>query len=163
MITPPFLTPLNGASLRSAGITEPWSYGMADRVRFGEIDALNHVNNVVYLRWYETLRVTYLHDYGIYDHAGPNPKFVVKTVGLDYKAEVHLGARYINVARTTQMRNTSFTMQYATRLTRRPAANLHHPRRGGAGLIAGPKHRELAGNRPRRRLIRPYRMHPHLQ
>jgi acyl-CoA thioester hydrolase len=38
----------------------------------------------------------------------------VKTVGLDYKAEVHRGASYINVARTTQMRNTSFTMQYAT-------------------------------------------------
>jgi acyl-CoA thioester hydrolase len=114
MITPPFLTPLNAEALRSAGISEPWSYGMADRVRFGEIDALNHVNNVVYLRWYETLRVTYLHDYGIYEHAGPEPKFVVKTVGLDYKAEVHRSASYINVARTTQMRNTSFTMQYAT-------------------------------------------------
>ena len=114
MIGTPFLTPLNAVSLRSAGISEPWSYGMADRVRFGEIDALNHVNNVVYLRWYETLRVTYLHDYGIYEHAGPNPKFVVKTVGLDYKAEVHRSASYINVGRTTQMRNTSFTMQYAT-------------------------------------------------
>jgi acyl-CoA thioester hydrolase len=114
MITPPFLTPLNAEALLRAGISEPWSYGMADRVRFGEIDALNHVNNVVYLRWYETLRVTYLHDYGIYEHAGPDPKFVVKTVGLDYKAEVHRGASYINVARTTQMRNTSFTMQYAT-------------------------------------------------
>ena len=38
---------------------------MADRVRFGELDALNHVNNVVYLRWYETLRVLYLEAYGI--------------------------------------------------------------------------------------------------
>ncbi|WP_245541033.1 acyl-CoA thioesterase [Octadecabacter antarcticus] len=110
----PFLTPLDADALRSVGVSDPWSYGMADRVRFGEIDALNHVNNVVYLRWYETLRVNYLHDYGIYEDAGPDPKFVVKTVGLDYKAEVHRGANYINVARTTQMRNTSFTMHYAT-------------------------------------------------
>ena len=87
---------------------------MADRVRFGELDALNHVNNVVYLRWYETLRVNYLEEYGIYEDAGPNPKFVVKSVGLDYKAEVHRGANYINVARTTEMRNTSFKMEYAT-------------------------------------------------
>ncbi|MFT7369870.1 MAG: acyl-CoA thioester hydrolase [Alteromonas macleodii] len=110
----PFLTPLDADALRRAGIAEPWSYGMADRVRFGEIDALNHVNNVEYLRWYETLRVNYLHDYGIYKHAGINPKFVVKNVELDYRSEVFRGANYINVARTTQMRKTSFTMEYVT-------------------------------------------------
>ena len=110
----PFLTPLDSAALRDAGIPAPWTFGMADRVRFGEIDALNHVNNVVYLRWYETLRVIYLEQYGIYDDAGPNPKFVVKSVGLDYKAEVHRGASYINVGRTVEIRNTSFKMEYAT-------------------------------------------------
>jgi pyruvate kinase len=81
----PYLTALDASALRDAGIPAPWTFGMADRVRFGELDALNHVNNVVYLRWYETLRVNYLEDYGIYDLAGPDPKFVVKSVGLDYK------------------------------------------------------------------------------
>lgn len=109
-----FLTPLDASALREAGIPAPWSYGMADRVRFGELDVLNHVNNVVYLRWYETLRVNYLEDYGIYDLADPDPKFVVKSVGLDYKAEVKRGASYINVTRTVEMRNTSWTMEYAT-------------------------------------------------
>ncbi|WP_377505739.1 acyl-CoA thioesterase [Octadecabacter sp. R77987] len=111
---PPFLTPLHTDALRDAGIPAPWTFGMADRVRFGELDALNHVNNVVYLRWYETLRVIYLEQYGLYDLAGPDPKFVVKTVGLDYRAEVMRGAPYINVARTVAMRNTSFSMEYAT-------------------------------------------------
>lgn len=110
----PFVTPLNTDQLRSAGIPDPWTFGMADRVRFGELDALNHVNNAVYLKWYETLRVVYMEDYGVYDTAGENPKFVVKTVGLDYKAEVQRGADYLNVARTVQMRNTSFSMEYAT-------------------------------------------------
>lgn len=110
----PYLTPLSGADLRAAGIPEPWTFGLADKVRFGEIDALNHVNNVVYLRWYETLRVVYMEHYGIYDLAGHDPKFVVKSVGLDYKAEIMRGATYINVARTVQMRNTSFSMDYAT-------------------------------------------------
>lgn len=110
----PFLTPLDGPALRAAGIPEPWSFGMADRVRFGEIDALNHVNNVVYLRWYETLRVNYMEQLDIYGLAGPDPKFVVKTVGLDYRAEVYRGAEYINVARTVSMRNTSFIQEYAT-------------------------------------------------
>lgn len=110
----PFLTPLEGSDLRAAGIPEPWSFGMADRVRFGEIDALNHVNNVVYLRWYETLRVQYMDHYDLYAAAGADPKFVVKSVGLDYKAEVKRGASYINVTRSVEMRNTSWTMQYAT-------------------------------------------------
>ena len=106
--------PLDANALRTAGIPAPWTFGMADRVRFAEIDSLNHVNNVVYLRWYETLRVNYMDHYGIYDVAGPDPKFVVKTVGLDYQAEVMRGAPYINVARTVAMRNTSFAMEYAT-------------------------------------------------
>lgn len=111
---PPFLTPLDAPALRAADIPAPWGFGMADRVRFGELDALNHVNNVVYLRWYETLRVVYLESYGLYDLAGPDSKFVVKTVGLDYHAEVMRGAAYINVARTVAMRNSSFSMDYAT-------------------------------------------------
>lgn len=110
----PFLTPLEPAALRAAGIDAPWTFGIADRVRFAELDALNHVNNVEYLRWYETLRVIYLEHYGIYEDAGSAPKFVVKTVTCDYRAEVMRGATYINVARTTQMRNTSFLMEYAT-------------------------------------------------
>ncbi|MDB2369202.1 acyl-CoA thioesterase [Octadecabacter sp.] len=110
----PYLTPLDVAQLRGAGIPAPWTFGVADRVRFAEIDALNHVNNVVYLRWYETLRVQYLEHFDLYTLAGPNPKIVVKTLGLDYKAEVARGASYINVARTTQMRTTSFTQEYAT-------------------------------------------------
>ncbi|WP_281982221.1 acyl-CoA thioesterase [Thalassorhabdomicrobium marinisediminis] len=110
----PYLTPLTDEDLRAAGIPAPWSYGMADRVRFGEVDMLHHVNNVVYLRWYETLRVHYMDDYGIYTKAGPEPKLVVKSVSLDYRAEVTRGASYINVARTTEMRNTSFAMEYAT-------------------------------------------------
>nr|WP_268821749.1 thioesterase family protein [Octadecabacter dasysiphoniae] len=100
--------------MRAAGIPAPWAFGHRDRVRFGELDALNHVNNVVYLRWYETLRVIYMEDYGVYETAGPDPKFVVKTIGLDYNAEVQRGADYINVARTVAMRNTSFSMEYAT-------------------------------------------------
>ena len=113
-MTPSFLTPLTAQNLREAGIPEPWAYGMTDRVRFGELDALNHVNNVVTFKWYETLRVLYMEDYGVYDLAGPDPKFVVKSVSADYRAEIHRGAVYTNVARTVAMRNTSFSMEYAT-------------------------------------------------
>lgn len=109
-----FLAPLGADDLRAAAVPEPWTFGMRDRVRFGELDALNHVNNVAYMGWYETLRVLYLEHLGIYDLAGPDPKFVIKSASLDYFSEVHRGADYINVTRTVEMRNTSFTMEYAT-------------------------------------------------
>lgn len=111
-MTLPYIIPLTGPDLRAAGIPEPWAFGMSDRVRFGELDVLNHVNNVAYLSWFETLRVIYLEEYGIYRLSGLAPKFVVKTVSADYHAEIKRGATYIMTARTVEMRNTSFTMEY---------------------------------------------------
>ncbi len=109
----PFLTALDTTALRDAGIPEPWTYGRADQVRFGEIDALGHVNNVAYLRWFETLRVNYIDDYGVHDYSGPgpHPMIVVKHVSLDFHAEVKMGP-YIATARTVEMRRTSFTQHY---------------------------------------------------
>ncbi len=42
------------------------------QVQWGEMDAANHVNNVVYLRWFEHARVIYLKelDYPIVNEAG---------------------------------------------------------------------------------------------
>ncbi len=109
----PFLTPLDAAQLRAAGLPEPWSYGFADRVRFGEIDVLGHVNNAAYLQWFENLRIAYFRDYGLYDLIGSAPKLVLKNIGLDFKAEVKLGDDYILTGRTVEIRRTSFIMQYA--------------------------------------------------
>lgn len=109
-----FLVPLGPDDLQVAGIGKPWAFGMADRVRFAELDALNHVNNVVYLRWYETLRVHYMKHHNLYQLAGPDPRFVVKSVSVDYHAEVKEHASYINVCRTSSFRNTSFVMDYGT-------------------------------------------------
>ena len=109
----PFLTPLTADQQRQAGIADPWPYARADRVRFGEIDALGHVNNAAYLKFFETLRVNYLTDYHVHDYAtdAPRPRIVVKSVSLDFHAELKI-ADYIACARTTEMRRTSFLQNY---------------------------------------------------
>lgn len=109
----PFLTPLTGETLRKAGIPAPWAFGMADRVRFGELDVLGHVNNAAYLRWFENLRIHYFGAYAVADYSGKPPKIVLKNIGLDFKAEVKLNDPYILVGRTVEMRSSSFTMHYA--------------------------------------------------
>lgn len=108
----PFLTPLHAAQLRAANVPEPWAFGMADRVRFGEIDVLGHVNNAAYLRWFENLRIHYFSDYGVAKYDGKPPKIVLKNIGLDFKAEVKLNDEYILTGRTVEVRNSSFTMHY---------------------------------------------------
>ena len=51
--------PLTQAEQVALGITSPAPLAMADQVRFSELDVLNHVNNAVYMQWFERVRVKY--------------------------------------------------------------------------------------------------------
>ncbi|MFQ6552383.1 acyl-CoA thioesterase [Aestuariibius insulae] len=109
----PYLTPLDEPALRALGIPEPWRYGRADRTRFGELDALAHINNTAYLRWLETFRIHYFRDYGISNYGPDDPRIVLRRVEADYLAEMLLEEDYVVTGRTRAMRRTSFTMDYA--------------------------------------------------
>ncbi|PRY26705.1 acyl-CoA thioester hydrolase [Aliiruegeria haliotis] len=112
-MTPPFLTPLSAQDLRAAGVPPEWRYGIRDRVRFSELDALNHVNHTAYLRWFESLRLPYCRAYGISDYDEASPDLVLKSVGATYHAPMFINEDYIVTARTTRFRRTSFRMEYA--------------------------------------------------
>ena len=109
----PYLTALTDEQLQGVGIPAPWSFGFADQVRFGEIDMLQHVNNAVYLRWFENLRVRYMLERGIWRAGNTQPKVVVRNTSLHFRAEIKLGDDYILTARTVSMGSTSFTMEQA--------------------------------------------------
>jgi acyl-CoA thioester hydrolase len=114
-MTLPLLTPLDPATLHAHGVPDVFKIGQADRVRFHELDVLNHVNNAVYLSWFETFRVAYMRDYGIADFAasGARPVLVLRNVDVAYKAPLHLDETYIVVGRSMSYRRTSWKMQYA--------------------------------------------------
>ena len=112
-MTTPYLTPLTSDQLRDAGVPDPWPFGLMDRVRFGEIDVLGHVNNTGYLRWFENFRIAYFDTYTAESNLEERPKSVLRNIGLDFKAEVKMGDDYILTGRTTELRNSSFIMQYA--------------------------------------------------
>ena len=109
----PCLAPLDRAALDAAGVPEPWSFGMADRVRFSELDALNHVNNTVFLRWFESFRIPYFAEYGISLYDADSPEVVLKSVACTFHAPMFLGEDYIVTGRTLSYRRTSFRMAYA--------------------------------------------------
>ncbi|WP_147124923.1 acyl-CoA thioesterase [Shimia ponticola] len=108
----PFLTPLTPEQLREEGIPSPWNFGMKDRVRFGELDVLNHVNNAAYLRWFENFRIQYFRDYGISDYGDERPRIVLRNIGLEFLGEVLLNDEYVVTGRTISMRRTSWAMEY---------------------------------------------------
>jgi hypothetical protein len=65
----PYVSPLGQSQLAAAGLEGHWVLGHRDKVRFSEIDQLNHVNNVAYLRWFEVLRVRYFVMWGMTRYA----------------------------------------------------------------------------------------------
>ncbi len=105
-------TPLDADALRGFGIPAPWRYGAADRVRFGEIDALNHVNHTAYLRWFETFRIIYFRDYGVSDYGPASPRIVLKSITAEFIKEMVVAQDYIVTGRTASFRNTSWVMEY---------------------------------------------------
>jgi acyl-CoA thioester hydrolase len=105
-------TPFTPEELRAFGIPAPWAFGTADRVRFGEIDALNHVNHTAYLRWFEGFRILYLKAYGISDYGPDSPRIVLKSIAAEFIKEMVIGQDYIVTGRTSSFRNTSWVMDY---------------------------------------------------
>lgn len=84
------------------------------RVAWGEMDALGHVNNAVYFRYFETARIEYFERIGYWDHMhqhGDGP-ILAETrcrfkAPLKYPAQISIGAR---VGMTDTDR---FMMEYA--------------------------------------------------
>lgn len=84
-----------------------------DRTRFGEIDALDHINNTAYLRWFESLRLPYLKSRQVSDYGPASPRLVLAEIGCRFLAEMGINQDYVVTARTRTFRTSSFIMEYA--------------------------------------------------
>lgn len=103
---------LDRAALVDLGIPEQFSFGLRDRVRFGELDALNHVNNTVYFRWTENLRVQILPIYQLSDFAGGDRNFVIRAQSIEYFYPMNLFDDYVIAGRFTRVGGSSLDMEY---------------------------------------------------
>ena len=106
-----YINELDGSALNALGIAD-WPYGMADQVRFHELDALAHVNNVAYLRWFETLRVRYIQAYAMTSYTPEDPQLVVRAQSADYLAPMYQDEHYIVATRTRLLKASSMVMDY---------------------------------------------------
>ena len=108
-----FLTQLTEEDQVLLGVSRPAPFAFADKVRFAELDPLNHVNNVAYQIWFETARVQYFTAWGLsnYRHDGTEPLLVIRRGETDYLKEMKQGEEYVVTCRTIAYRKTSFTIQ----------------------------------------------------
>jgi len=108
----PFLSPLSEAQQRANGFDDPQPLAMADRVRYSELDVLNHVNNKAYMEWFETLRTEHFFRLCAPFYQGLEaPRTVLRNADIHYVKEMIAGQSYIATARVSAFRTTSYTIE----------------------------------------------------
>ncbi|WP_018111564.1 acyl-CoA thioesterase [Thermus igniterrae] len=89
-------------------------------VRFRDLDALGHVNNAVYLSYFEVARVAYFahleRDWLAKGH------FILARAEVDFLRPVHLGDRVEVGVRVVRLGRSSFDMEYLLTAQGEPAA-----------------------------------------
>jgi len=86
-----------------------WPVTVELPVLWGDMDSFNHVNNVVYLRWFESARIAYFERAGIL--AGMPEVGPIQARGtIDYRLPLRYPDRVLVSATVTRLGNTSFTM-----------------------------------------------------
>jgi acyl-CoA thioester hydrolase len=107
-----------------------WPVAIDLPVQWGDMDAYQHVNNVVYLRWFESARIAYFRAAGVMaqlaiDGRGP----ILARSTVDYRIAVEFPDDVRVQARVLRFGTTSFEM--ALRMTSRahgdaPVAESHN-------------------------------------
>ncbi|MEO1561916.1 MAG: thioesterase family protein [Pseudomonadota bacterium] len=115
---------LNREALKTLGLPDGFSFGLRDRVRFGELDALNHVNNAVYFKWTENLRVQIMPIYELSDFESGDRNFVIRAQSIEYFTPMFLFEEYILAGRFTRVGNSSLEMEYEVYVGERMSARI---------------------------------------
>lgn len=81
------------------------------QIRWGDMDALGHVNNAVYLTYLEQARVQYMTDLRAWDARMDKRGLILARAVLDYKLPLHVTDRIVTVfSSVSRLGNKSFDM-----------------------------------------------------
>ena len=87
------------------------------QVRFRDLDAYNHVNNAVYLTYFEEARIAFITAIGMRSLFSRERSTVIAHAEIDYRAPAQLGDQLDIEVCAGEIRNTSYELRY--RITRR--------------------------------------------
>ena len=82
-------------------------------IRWGDMDALGHVNNIIYFQYCESARIAYFERMG-YERFRPTPRHGpgMVTASLNFRRQLHYPGTVTVRARVTRIGGKSFTLHY---------------------------------------------------
>lgn len=90
-----------------------WPLKIEIKVAWGEMDAFQHVNNTVYLRWFESARIAFFEKVGMNTIAGQQGAGpILARATVDFLKPVTYPDTITVEARVESVGNTSFVMHY---------------------------------------------------
>jgi acyl-CoA thioester hydrolase len=105
------------------------TYVHRERVRFGDLDAMRHLNNVVFLRYFETARIAFLRDlFPKHDPAHPEASssgLIFAECHIHYRSPVHFDEEVAIGCSVGEIRRSAFRMDFEMKVEDRLAADGH--------------------------------------
>ena len=97
-----------------------------ERVRFGDLDAMRHLNNVVFLRYFESARIAYLRALDS-RHDPANPEggafgFIFAECHINYRSPVAFDEEIAIRCRIGEVRRSAFRIDFRMTVEERLAA-----------------------------------------
>jgi acyl-CoA thioester hydrolase len=107
-------------------------YVHRERVRFGDLDALRHLNNVVFLRYYESARIDYIRSFSPRHSPLDEGAFglIFAECHINYRAPVHLDDEIEVRCSVAEVKRSSFRVPFEMRVGERVCAE-------GYGVLVG--------------------------
>jgi acyl-CoA thioester hydrolase len=110
------------------------SYVHTERVRFGDLDAMRHLNNVVFLRYFETARIAYLREI-VPSHDPAHPEddvfgLIFAECHINYRSPVLFDEEVAITCSIGNVKRSSFRVEFEMRVGSRLVAE-------GYGVLVG--------------------------
>jgi acyl-CoA thioester hydrolase len=104
----------------------PLEYDHVERVRFGHLDAMRHLNNVEFLRFFETARIRFITDL-LPGHHPTSPEsddtaMIFAQCHIDYRSPVHYDEELHVVVWIGEVKRSSFRIDFRMHVDERLAA-----------------------------------------
>ncbi len=110
------------------------SFVHVERVRFGDLDANRHLNNVVFLRYFETARINYMrHIVPVHTPTSPESEglgLIFAECHINYRAPVQFDEQVAIACSVADVRRSSFRVPFVMRVEERVVAE-------GYGVLVG--------------------------
>ena len=106
-----------------------WAHTHVERVRFGDLDAMKHLNNVVFLRYFETARINYLNH--LMDSHDPVNRgaggfgLIFASCKIDYRSPAHFDEEVAIRVRPAEVGTKSLTLEFEMAVGERLIAEGH--------------------------------------